>query len=436
MQLKFHRVNKMPGSINPGHIYFCDQDNSIKVASSTSEYKSYSGVKDASYNEDDGILTITNADDTKIIISLSDVTSISVVNDEIAGKLNIGSEDDEAGTKSFYGLKNRLDDVEENAVLVNTCILHDIDDLTDKIGEKQDKITAGDGLILTDNTLSAEVTSSTLDSALDNVVRADKLQAFDDNRLIYVKRNSGGFQKCADGSLIPQAFIDDFNYMAGTYGKWNAESGYFELNGITNIGYAEAQEIASVGRRYVNRAVFSNTSPTPFWENYLTCRTLFPVSLNRSACLFMLGGCSNMEVVRILGAASVNYAILVNSNNYVLANSFKIREFGPLPIDLGSQTSATPLVNAQALETVYITRLAKSWNFNSNKSLSYDSVNYMVQNAINTTAITETVHADVYAKLTGDTTNSACASLTDEERTKWAQILTDATAKNISFATV
>lgn len=53
-----------------------------------------------------------------------------------------------------------------------------------------------------------------------------------------------------------------------------------------------------------------------------------------------------------------------------------------------------------------------------------------------TTQITITVHPSVYAKLTGDTTNEAAAALTPEELAQWQQVLTDAVAKNISFATV
>lgn len=64
----------------------------------------------------------------------------------------------------------------------------------------------------------------------------------------------------------------------------------------------------------------------------------------------------------------------------------------------------------------------------------WSSVNYLVANAANTSTITITVHADVYAKLTGDTTNAAAAALTEEEAAAWRQVLADANAKNISFA--
>lgn len=46
-----------------------------------------------------------------------------------------------------------------------------------------------------------------------------------------------------------------------------------------------------------------------------------------------------------------------------------------------------------------------------------------------------TVHPDIYAKLTGDTTNAAAAALTEEELAQWQQLLVDAADKQITFAT-
>lgn len=48
-------------------------------------------------------------------------------------------------------------------------------------------------------------------------------------------------------------------------------------------------------------------------------------------------------------------------------------------------------------------------------------------------AFVVTVHPDVYAKMTGDTTNEAAAALTQEELAKWAQLLSDAAEKEITF---
>ena len=48
---------------------------------------------------------------------------------------------------------------------------------------------------------------------------------------------------------------------------------------------------------------------------------------------------------------------------------------------------------------------------------------------------TITLHPNVYAKLTGDTTNPAAAALTPQELAQWMEVLTDAVDKNITFAT-
>jgi len=50
---------------------------------------------------------------------------------------------------------------------------------------------------------------------------------------------------------------------------------------------------------------------------------------------------------------------------------------------------------------------------------NYESVNHTIKNRRGTNAITITVHPDVYAKLTGDTTNAAASALTADELAKW-----------------
>lgn len=69
--------------------------------------------------------------------------------------------------------------------------------------------------------------------------------------------------------------------------------------------------------------------------------------------------------------------------------------------------------------------------------LSLDSIQYMVEHSLNAdTVVTVTVHPDVYAKLTGDTTNEAVSELTPDELELWEMGLLEASEKNISFATV
>ena len=85
-----------------------------------------------------------------------------------------------------------------------------------------------------------------------------------------------------------------------------------------------------------------------------------------------------------------------------------------------------------------ITLWSQTANFSVADSplLSLASFQYMLTRTNNHTAITITVHPDCYAKMTGDTTNAAAAALTEEEAAQWQQLLADAVAKNITFATL
>ena len=76
-----------------------------------------------------------------------------------------------------------------------------------------------------------------------------------------------------------------------------------------------------------------------------------------------------------------------------------------------------------------------SFSVSSSPLLSLASFQHMLTRSDNSVAITITVHPDCYAKMTGDTTNAAAAALTEEEAAQWQQLLTDAVAKNITFAT-
>ena len=86
------------------------------------------------------------------------------------------------------------------------------------------------------------------------------------------------------------------------------------------------------------------------------------------------------------------------------------------------------------LEYFHIT-IKKSFDVRTSPLLTFSTMQYLVTNAANTSPITVTVHPDVYAKLTGDTTNAAAAALTSDELAQWTALVTTANSKNITFAT-
>ena len=85
-----------------------------------------------------------------------------------------------------------------------------------------------------------------------------------------------------------------------------------------------------------------------------------------------------------------------------------------------------------SLEYIKLRGLEGSIYFKSCPKLNYESLRYLVTNAANTVAISVTVHATTYGYLTGTIEPTEQVGGTSAE---WQQIVADATAKNISFAT-
>lgn len=81
------------------------------------------------------------------------------------------------------------------------------------------------------------------------------------------------------------------------------------------------------------------------------------------------------------------------------------------------------LKGCKSLQEIRIKQLRYNVNLKDSPLLTLESFQYLVENATNTSAITVTVHADVYAKLT------------DPQQADWYAVNTAAQGKQISFAT-
>ena len=96
------------------------------------------------------------------------------------------------------------------------------------------------------------------------------------------------------------------------------------------------------------------------------------------------------------------------------------------------------------LREVSIRRLTQNLSFADSPLLYYTSLSYLVSNSSNTAAITVTVHADVYAKLTRTYEGSVISLIGDEAAETgqdvmtlagyWNKLPAAAAEKNISFA--
>lgn len=220
-------------------------------------------------------------------------------------------------------------------------------------------------------------------------------------------------------------FIDMWNEAAGEYGTYNTDTGYFELNGLTDITYDEALNIYT--HRITNYNDYVNAC------NGLTART--------NLCQYKTAYAGDMSILNCLSCPTIIVGRLTTNEvqqfgtsnaNALCAGSKKLRKIIGIIEDVQKEIQGVvfPAVFAGAfnlcyeLEDVKIFGLHHSIDFKDSPLLSYESLRFMIDNANNKMEQTLIVHPDVYAKLT-DTSN-----------TEWNKVLTDAAAKQITFATV
>jgi hypothetical protein len=149
-------------------------------------------------------------------------------------------------------------------------------------------------------------------------------------------------------------------------------------------------------------------------------------------------GLSNLEVARL--STNDLQGVWVSNMQDAFHACSKLKEIIPAIIDSTDSWASWSAAFAYCaeLESFQLKGLRYNLDLKWSPKLSLATMQYLVDNA--STAITAekpvvvTVHADVFAKLTGDMTNEAAAALTDDEKTAWAAVLTAATSKYISFA--
>lgn len=185
---------------------------------------------------------------------------------------------------------------------------------------------------------------------------------------------------------IPQANIDLFINAGAT---WNATSGYFELNGLTDVSYEEMMQI---------HKHFSLVSMESMWRGVEKLRTVLK-----------------------------NYGRTVpNSGNYMFMDCFDIEE---IPINVYPYYPSIPMYGAfmrcsklrnignilhnttnlnltfqgcASLESVKIQGLKLNVSFSDSPRLTIGSIIYMINNAANTPNITITLHPTAYQKAMAD----------------------------------
>lgn len=231
-------------------------------------------------------------------------------------------------------------------------------------------------------------------------------------------------------------FNDMFNLAAGSDGGYKPSEAPdpakpYLLNKLW-LSYEEAVKIyaingADAGRYQPN--ISRRYSPYHHAPLADSVRTLFKVC-GYTNDYGMFFGATKLEVVNVDISGNMSWVFRGNSKLKTVLGT----------VDISQAKSGDTLIwDCALLEDVNLKSLRYNIRMRGCPKLSLATMQYLVDKA--STAITAekpvvvTVHADVFAKLTGDMTNEAAAALTDDEKTAWAAVLTAATSKYISFAT-
>lgn len=227
-------------------------------------------------------------------------------------------------------------------------------------------------------------------------------------------------------------FIDLWNEACGIWGKYNPQTDFFELNGLTDITYKEAVTIYEAGPLIDSLNMYSEGVFRTIRTNLPSKRETKTVYKSRAVTLYTDAFPVEIEIVNLnpVNKKADLYIDNVNVSHYTFGAK---RYIGVCNLILYNYTFDALQVSS-AVEHLLLRCLHTNANMRSVK-LDLESMSFLIAEATNTKAITITVHPDVYAKLTGDTTNPAAAELTGEELAQWQQLLVDAAEKQITFAT-
>lgn len=202
--------------------------------------------------------------------------------------------------------------------------------------------------------------------------------------------------------------------------KYNKSTGFYELNELTDI--TEEQ------MRIIYNAYFVNfpSGATALLAN-TQIRTNLPTRTNSGGWVsnfdaaYFYANCPNLEVARA-GTAVLGY-MKPNVAEGMFYNCKKLRKvIGTINLDKVNSVY-NMFYGCAVLEDVSIQKLSANFSLSASYLISLESLQYLINNAANTSAITVTVHADVYAKIQ------------DETNTDWHALLALAREKQITIAT-
>lgn len=204
---------------------------------------------------------------------------------------------------------------------------------------------------------------------------------------------------------------------------YNEKTGFYELNGLTDITEEQMRTIYIQTHRVTRQTSFAASL-----ANTNSIRTNYPLEVvggyRHIDVHAMFAGCVSLEVAAL--GINVNRIVYPSSVHYLFQNCKKLKEvICIIRMDYADFSGKYEKMFYQcfALVSVRLRGVKYDISFSDSPLISLESLQFMITNAANTSPITVTVHADVYAKIQ------------DESQADWHALIEAATAKQITFAT-
>lgn len=206
---------------------------------------------------------------------------------------------------------------------------------------------------------------------------------------------------------------------------YNQNTGFYELNGLTDITEEEMKTIYLqthvMDKLQSFRGVFAGTK---FRTNLGFNRSLMQTNSRQFQFYDSFRENRSLEVLRIsYGDIDVLRSMIVENLGFAFYSCVKLRKIiGIIRLDKSSGVTSA-FDHCLELQDVKLYGLLTNISFAYSPLISIESLQYLITNAANTSPITVTVHADVYAKIQ------------DESQADWHALIETAAAKQITFAT-
>lgn len=245
-------------------------------------------------------------------------------------------------------------------------------------------------------------------------------ESIDDFREVTASERATLEQSDAAWKRPPQSFIDKWNKAcaystkADYFGKYNEDTGFFELNEIIDIGYDEALQIWA---RSIHTVVFESRKyalSASGWaeaNRYGQCRTYFPIICG--------GGYSGADMTMVLrGNGTVETVNFVSGYGNSLGNFIKLygafahcEKLRKILCHIGiPYLDNNTFPNCESLEYLNISMYVDSKSFGNldlrwSPKLSDESISRIIRQATlqkQENSMTLTLHPDAYARVTDE----------------------------------